>query len=315
MLTPKSIFDKLSNEGSGGAVFMSVHRLTVVPQPDAVTPVMSAEGLVDPDFQPVEVVSIAHMGREGRWRTEAMRSYARPVLIWFTRGQGRMTVAGQTMGYGPHNIIFLPSSTMHGFSVPSSVMGYVTFLPEGDLFNWPIDALHLRLQDGQSQRELTGMIDSMLREGQGNALRANAALLHYAGLMSVWLERTVHALTDAEERGSRRTEMTAATRLAAAFSALVERDFRKPVGVQHFAGELGVTPTHLTRVCRQVSGRAALDILSDRRHFEARRLLRDSRLQISDIAKQTGFASAAYFTRAFRSRSGQSPSEFRSTGP
>ena len=293
---------------------MSLHRLTVVPQPDAVTPIVSVDGLAEPDVPPVEVASISQMGRDGRWRTEAMRSYSRPILIWFTRGQGRMTVAGQTMGYGPHSVTFLPGGTMHGFSVPSTVMGYVTFLPEGELFNWPGDALHMRLHDGQSQRDLTAMIDAMLRESQGKALRANSALLHHAGLLSVWLERTVKSLSEAEARGSRRTETSASTRLAAAFTALVERDFRRPVGVQHFATELGVTPTHLTRVCRQVAGRAALDILSDRRHFEARRLLRDSKLQIADIAKQTGFASAAYFTRAFRARAGQSPSEFRSTG-
>lgn len=103
----------------------------------------------------------------------------------------------------------------------------------------------------------------------------------------------------------------AAQRLTEAYTALVEREYHQPVGVQHFAKNLGVTPTHLSRACRESSGRPALEILKERRHFEACRLLRDTDIPISDIARQTGFASAAYFTRAFRSSTGKSPSEFR----
>ncbi|MGI9395220.1 MAG: helix-turn-helix transcriptional regulator, partial [Boseongicola sp.] len=106
----------------------------------------------------------------------------------------------------------------------------------------------------------------------------------------------------------------AAHRLTEAYTTLIERDYSEPVGVKHFAKILGVTPTHLSRACRQVSGLAALDILTDRRHFEACRLLKDSQLPVATIAKRTGFSSPAYFTRAFSARAGSSPSKFRSNG-
>lgn len=292
---------------------MSLQRLTLLPQPtgEAKTSHVQPAESTSP---PVEVLSVTRMVQGGRWRTEAMRSYDRPVLIWFTRGQGRLTIAGRSSGYSPHNLVFLPRQTMHGFSTMGPVLGSLVFLPDGQEYDWPGEPLHLRIHEAQAQRELTAIIEAMQREASGGEELADRALAHHAGLLAVWLTRTAESHADLPNPSPATRLDTAAHRLAEAFTALVERDFRNPAGVQHYASRLGVTPTHLSRVCRKVAGRPALDILTDRRHFEARRLLRDTNVQISEIARQCGFASAAYFTRAFRSRTGQSPSEFRNDG-
>jgi len=266
-----------------------------------------------PEFQnaPVQVVSIAQLLQGGRWRTEAMRSYDRPVLAWFTRGQGRLTIAGRSSGYGPSNLVFLPPQTMHGFTTLGPILGSVVFLPKAEEYDWPAEPLHLRIQEGQLRRELTAMIDAMHQETVSDSEYSGRALEHHAGLLSVWLSRTVEHYSGAPNPSSATRLDTAAHRLTEAFTSLVERDFRKADGVQYYASLLGVTPTHLSRVCRKVAGRPALDILTERRHFEARRLLKDTNIRISDIASQCGFTSAAYFTRAFRAKTGKSPSEFR----
>ncbi len=290
---------------------MTLPRLTLLPQPMRRDASASNQVLPEPETPPVDISSIARMVQGGRWRTEAMRSYDRPVLIWFTRGQGRLTVAGRSSGYGPHNLVFLPKQTMHGFTTMGPVLGSVVFLPDEPALDWPVEPMHLRIHETQQQRELTGMIEVMQREAASSEDHANRALAYHCGLLSIWLSRIGEAYAHVPNPSSATRLDTAAHRLAEAFTALVERDFRDPAGVQHYAGLLGVTPTHLSRVCRKVAGRPALDILTDRRHFEARRLLRDTNIQIAEVARKCGFTSAAYFTRAFRARSGQSPSEFR----
>jgi len=290
---------------------MTLPRLTLLPQPVRTEASASTVVLPEPELPPVEVISVARMVQGGRWRTEAMRSYDRPVLIWFTRGQGRLTVAGRSSGYGPHNLLFLPKQTMHGFTTMGPVLGSVVFLPDEPSLDLPVEPMHLRIHEAQQQRELTGIIEAMQREASAEDEHANRALTYHAGLLSVWLSRVGELYAHHPNASSATRLDTAAHRLAEAFTALVERDFRNSAGVQHYAGLLGVTPTHLSRVCRKVAGRPALDILTDRRHFEARRLLRDTNIQIAEVARKCGFTSAAYFTRAFRARSGQSPSEFR----
>ncbi|NNE89450.1 MAG: AraC family transcriptional regulator [Silicimonas sp.] len=290
---------------------MSLQRFTLLPQPRAKAQIPVEEVVAEPEGAPVEVVSVTRMAQGGAWRTEAMRSYDRPVLIWFTRGQGRLTISGRNCGYSPHNLVFLPAQTMHGFSTMGPVLGSVVFLPDVRTFDWPEEPLHMRLHDVRLQRELTGTIDAMVKEQDSGCALGHKALGHHAGLLSIWLSRTAEAHADAPNPSPGVRVDTAAHRLAEAYTSLIERDFRHAEGVQHYAALLGVTPTHLSRVCRKVAGRPALDILTDRRHFEARRLLRDTNMQIAQIARQSGFSSPAYFTRAFRARAGQSPSEFR----
>ena len=255
----------------------------------------------------VDVVGLQRLALGGRWRVEAMRSYSRPVLLWFTRGSGRVTINGTTRGYGPHNAVFLPAGTMHGFDMLGQVLGFAVFLPADPALDWPEEPVHVRCREGRLQAELTGLIEQLERATASPDDETTAELFHLSGLVSVWLKRRASA-TESDINKEERS----ADRLVAAYAALVERDFRLSRGVADYAADLGVTPTHLSRVCRATSGRSALTLLIDRRLYEARRLLRDTTMPIQDIATDTGFGSPAYFSRAFRSEVGTSPSEFRS---
>ena len=279
---------------------MPPSRLTLGPAP----------GTRLPTAAPSEprAVSLNRLAAGGRWRVEAMRSYGQPLLLWFTRGQGRITVAGASRGYGPHHAVFLPAGTMHGFAMLGQVFGTALFLPVEDGHDWPDEPLHIRLREARRQAELTGLIETLERELLGDALARDRALHHHIGLLSVWLARNADL---PDPLGQTPPGPTASDRLAAAYSALVERDFRDPKSVAAYAAELGVSPTHLSRACRNAGGRAALAILIDRKLYEARRLLTETRRPVKEIAASLGFASPAYFTRAFRAKTGQSPSEFR----
>ncbi|RME18784.1 MAG: AraC family transcriptional regulator [Alphaproteobacteria bacterium] len=256
---------------------------------------------------PFRVLPLARLARGGRWRTEAMRSYGAPVLLWFTRGQGRITINGRTSGYTAHNAIFIPAGTMHGFEMNSSVTGMIVVFPPGleEELSLPEDVVHLRLSDAEQHIELNKLIDAIQTELENGAAASERALLSHAGLLSVWLERQMTGKPVEEPRED------ATTRLAAAFTALVEKDFHSAKSVRDYAKELGVTPTHLSRVCNKACGRPASAILADRVHYEARRLLTETHMPVKDIAAALGFASPAYFTRAFTQHTGRTPSQFR----
>ena len=259
--------------------------------------------LRDPNAE-FRVVSMMRLAQGGRWRTEAHRSHVRPVLLWFTRGQGRVTVAGRTRGYGAHNAIFIPGGTMHGFTMLGQVYGTAIFFPETLTRELPEEAMHLRLRDGFQQAELSGLVEAIDREATGERPGSERAMRHWGGLIAVWLER--HAdLAEAP------TAISAGQRLMTAYTALVERDFRSGLGVQGYADKLGVTATHLSRVCRESCGKSAHRVLNERILYEARRLLTESEIPIKDIAERLGFNSAAYFSRAFLNETGHSPTAFR----
>ncbi|TCO69783.1 AraC family transcriptional regulator [Rhodovulum euryhalinum] len=256
-------------------------------------------------FPEIRLVPFSRLTQGSRWRAEAMRSYSAPQLLWITKGQGRITVAGVTRGYGAHNAIFIPAHTMHGFEMTGQVFGTaVTFSGIRDL-DLPDTPHHLRIRDGQVQVEISQLLDGIERELSGKRPGSRRAIRHYSGLVSVWLERQIAVADDVT------TAPESARRLAAGYAALVEKGFRGGKSVSDYAADLGVTPTHLTRICNQTCGRTALDLLSERKISEARRLLADTRAPIKEIASALGYASPAYFTRAFHARTGRTPKDFR----
>ncbi len=261
------------------------------------------------------LLPIAPVPAGARWRTEAMRSHESPRLIHIAKGQGRITVAGLTSGYGPNNLVFVPARTMYGYEAGPTVHGVMISIPRRLAADWPEAPAHLRLRDVASQKEMSQHIDNLEREVALSAQdepdvaarHARAALCHI-GLLAVAFENAAESHVDRAQEG--RTDSMPA-RIAAAYTDLVERDFRKHMGVAGYAGALGITPTHLTRCCKQSCGKSALTLLNDRVLYEARLLLRASDTPVNAIARSLGFASAAYFTRSFQTATGQTPSAFR----
>lgn len=254
------------------------------------------------------LVQIARLAAGGRWRVEAMRAYSEPCFLWFTKGQGRITVQGQTRGYTPHNGIYLPPGVMHGFETGPQVFGTALFFGKDYDACLPASPLHLRVREVQAQQEANVLLDAIQREITAISPGHQRAAHHYLGLLGVWIER------QASKLGCEAAPQDAARRLVARYTCVLEQDFRSGMGVAEFAASLGVTATHLTRCCKQACGRPASDLLQDRRIYEARRLLSETKDPVNHIAQSLGFTSAAYFTRAFQNLTGCSPTAFRRAG-
>jgi len=265
---------------------------------------------VPPERADIRLVPIPRLAAGGRWRVEAMRSYSEPLLLWFTRGQGRITVAGVTRGYGAHNAVFIPAGVMHGFEIGHQVHGTALFFGRGAELDLPRTPQHLRIRDAIPQGELSGVLDAVQREMDSSKPGHERAARHHLGLVGVWLERQLaEAAADPAIAAAPRPD--AARKLANRYTALVERKYRSGANVGDLAAELGVTPTHLTRVCNRTCGRTAHALLADRKMHEARRLLAETKLPVQDVSASLGFASPAYFTRAFQGSTGKTPSDFR----
>jgi hypothetical protein len=200
---------------------------------------------------PLRVVAIPRLAAAGRWRVEAMRSISEPMLLWFTKGQGRITVAGVTRGYTSQTAVFVPAGVMHGYEVGAQVFGTAVFFGRGTEIPLPKEPQHLRIKETHAAQEMNITLDALGREVVSTSPGAERAVRHYAGLIGVWLERQI------ERAAAENGPPDASRRLVARYAEMLEREFRSGMGVSDYAEALGVTPTHLTRCCRNVSGRPA----------------------------------------------------------
>ncbi|OEV05139.1 helix-turn-helix transcriptional regulator, partial [Streptomyces oceani] len=81
--------------------------------------------------------------------------------------------------------------------------------------------------------------------------------------------------------------------------------------VRELAGVLGVSVSYLSEAVKSATGRTPAQLVRDAQVLEAKRLLSGTDLTVQRVARDAGFADAAYFCRFFRRETGLSPGEFR----
>lgn len=253
----------------------------------------------------IAVQTLAHFGGGQDWQLQLAQSRPQHLLIWTTRGQGRVLLDGMRRGLGTHNAIWVPAGHLFSIELGYQGSGQVVLVPVGTPLRLPEKARHLRIRDAQVQSELTGLIESAQREEQGHRPLHHDALEAQAALMSVWLRRQI--MRDEHIPDKR----NAAGRLSARFCGMVNTEFSSGLPMADYATALGVTSTHLTRAVKAATGKTAADLLTERTLFEARVLLRDTKQPAQDIARHIGFGSAAYFTRFIQQHTGTPPSKLR----
>lgn len=264
-----------------------------------------------PPQRPMGVVRSGSFGLEAQaapWKFSLLHDREEEVLLWVTRGQGRVTVNGVRRGISMHNALYLPAGTLFALDMQNNAQGLILRCPTGMSPHLPQAPALLRVREGLAQAELTAYIDTMNRELTQNRPLMQEALRANIGLVAVWLQRQL------QHEAPEKPRETAAQRLAQRYAQAVTRGYRTSQSMGQYADDLDVTPTHLSRVCRAACGKTAAEILSERKLYAARIALESPKPAVKDVARSLGFASAAYFTRFIQVHTGKSPSALRAEG-
>ncbi len=92
----------------------------------------------------------------------------------------------------------------------------------------------------------------------------------------------------------------------------IRRNFAKPVRLETIASELNISPYHLSHVFSEQSGFTLSSYLMDVRLENAASRLKDTRMNVSEVALAVGFRDIGYFRRVFKNRFKISPMQYRS---
>ena len=252
----------------------------------------------------IRILTLAQLSLGEPWQVGLLHRRDMHVVLWITRGQGRILLHGLRRGFGAHNAVFIPAGKLFSMDAGRHVIGQALLIPADGRVPLPERVQHLRLQDGFAQSELTGLLDAMRREIEDGQPLLEEALRAHAMLVSVWLRRQMDLVGTEPRR-------TAAGRLVLRFCDQMSRDYRSGRVAADYAEALDITPTHLARVCKASAGLSAAEMISEVVQHEARRLLTRSDQPIKEIAASLGFGSAAYFSRFSQQHFHKTPSQIR----
>jgi AraC family transcriptional activator of pobA len=241
-------------------------------------------------------------------------------IVLFTHGGGRHSIDFQQFEVQPHQVYYMAPGQIHTWDFEPDVDGYIVnfnesffasicnnphFVRDFPLFN-SISGIAVNSLDLDCCSEVERGFSQMLeefnksRDFQMDILR---------GLLLVILVRLSRVAPDTFKEGASKHHLV----LMRQFEKLIEIHFREKRLPKEYAELMFITPNHLNALTNSVIGKSAGELIRDRILLEAKRLLANSDLMISQIAEVLHFEDNAYFTRFFKKYLGITPEGFRAS--
>lgn len=227
-------------------------------------------------------------------------------VLHLTGGWAGITIDGERFDVERQGVVVVPALTVHGYVFGDDVEGVVVTLLERDIRATGIEMPEAGVIRGGSDK-VGDALDRLMAEADRRGSQHDAAMQALITLLVVVLRRARNQSQPSGHRSDR------ARLHAEAFRWLVNQRFKSTRRISDYAHEMSISPTHLNRICRQVLGASALEVVERRIALEARRQLLFSTLSIKQIGAELGYDDPAYFTRFITRMLGMPPGSFRET--
>jgi two-component system, response regulator YesN len=124
--------------------------------------------------------------------------------------------------------------------------------------------------------------------------------------LKAWTKRMIDASMTAREKHRNREPSVVELIEQYVLSHMSEDLTREDI-----AAFLHFNPAYLSRLFKKETGLSLSDYIMDQRMTQAKRLLSESDLKVSDVAEITGYRNFSYFSKLFKKQEGFTPQEFR----
>jgi AraC family transcriptional regulator, transcriptional activator of pobA len=107
------------------------------------------------------------------------------------------------------------------------------------------------------------------------------------------------------------SNQTNAINITNKFKAMVFANIKSKHLVTDYASLLNITPNHLNKLVKTITGKSPTKWIDDTLVLEAKVLLYQTSLSINEVASEIGIYDQSYFSRLFKKYEGITPLEFR----
>lgn len=239
-------------------------------------------------------------------------------LVLFTKGRGSHNIDFEKFPVQPFQIYFMVPGQVHSWNFEGEVDGFIVHFNE-ELFssflqnNHYLERFHFFSGNAKESvcllpvsihKAVIDLFEVMLKEVSGGK-EQNLDIVRLKLLeLFIAVERNC---------SGKKTRNIPSQKLLVLrnFQQLIDKHFRTLKLPREYAELLYITPNHLNALCQDILGKTAGDLIRDRVLLEAKRLLTNADMTITEIAYDLNFQDNSYFNRFFKKNVGVTPDEFR----
>lgn len=269
------------------------------------------------DHEPIHFEPLSERSEQHNWQIKPHQHKTLAQIFHIENAGAKIQTMGMEFRTKGPTILFVPPMTVHGFRFTEHMRGRVVSL-RTEMLNAPLtselsqfsDHTALLLSDKNANYidQITQLFDHIsatyfqLNQLRDELLAAQTLMI----LKYLRAETGPHINPQPSISLQSRHEITALN-----FCNLVEENFRTAMSVNDYSVRLHLSAPQLTRITNRILNTTPRDYISDRRIAEAKRLLRFTRQNASDISHRCGFGDISYFSRSFKKKTGLSPLSYR----
>lgn len=239
-------------------------------------------------------------------------------LVLFTKGKGTHTIDFTTFEVQPFQLYCMVPGQVHSWQFADRMDGYI--INFSDHFFQPFlqNAQYLDrfsffsgiAEEGvcllpEEIRQEAGHLFESIRTYAGNNWKQHTDMVRVLLLQLFMLvENSLHGRLN---KAIPQQKLV----LLRGFRKLIDLHYRSIRLPKEYADLLYVTPNHLNALCQDLLGKTAGELIRDRVLLEAKRLLTNADMTVTEIAYDLNFQDNSYFNRFFKKYTGVTPDEFR----
>jgi AraC family transcriptional activator of pobA len=239
-------------------------------------------------------------------------------LVLFTKGKGSHTIDFETFPVRPFQLYCMIPGQVHSWHFNGEVDGYILHF-DATLFasllenSRYLEQFHFfsgNVKDSVCQVPAAGhdiivnLFEEVIKESEERMMGYLDLIRLKLLELFLTVERYCHA-------GAGKSVPVQKITTLRSFQQLIDRHYTTIRLPKEYADLLYITPNHLNALCHDMLGKSAGDLIRDRVILEAKRLLTNATLSITQIADELNFKDNSYFNRFFKKYVEMTPDEFR----
>lgn len=239
-------------------------------------------------------------------------------MVLFTEGSGKFSIDYQTYSIKPFQFYFMTPGQIHDWHFEENIDGYIINFPAQFFQSFLLNANYLdqfyffngNVQDCiiQVPEELRWTVVELIEKAILETLGDNKFKNDTVRVLLLQLFMEISNL-DGRNRLSFVEPNKNAVRQN--FEKLIDENYLSLRLPKQYAELLHVTPNHLNKLCNEMVGISAGDMIRNRIILEAKRLLINLKLTVTEIAYKLNFEDSSYFCKLFKKQTGMTPNAFR----